>query len=260
MVAYVAVMVGTSLLRNAVNSGLISERYAATIKNALEGDLNSDKELGVNVLNSGLFSELKEFIKNNAGGCCAELSTLMAFSGSVGGNLNVEFFYTYTKTTWLSALALSNCLSECGIIKEKGVNVIGSAQVPLFGVGDLDEGLASLINVVGKRLTDRISRGDDAYVAFTGGAKIEAVLVSMIAWLIGARPIYLMEGGPLVVLPRLPVDLNGGVASVLCSAIRGDINASDVQGLIRLGLINIAKDGYEVPKWVNALLKVKGIC
>ncbi|MGC9227667.1 MAG: hypothetical protein ACP5HY_10355, partial [Caldivirga sp.] len=125
---------------------------------------------------------------------------------------------------------------------------------------DLDEGLASLVNVVGRKLASRVSGGDDAYVAFTGGTKIEAVLVSMVAWLIGARPIYLMERGPLIVLPRLPVDLNNSVISIICSAVKGSINASDMQDLIRLGLININRNGYMVPKWINALLKVKGLC
>ena len=258
MAAYVAVMVGVSLLRNAVNSGFINRRYATVIENALEGDFNSDRMLGVIGFNNDLLNGLREFIKSNAKGCCAELGTLIALSSSIGGSLDVEFFYTDTKTTWLSALALSNCLSECGIIQ--GVNVIGSTQVPLFGGGDLDEGLASLVNVVGRKLASRISRGDDAYVAFTGGTKIEAVLVSMVAWLIGARPIYLMERGPLIVLPMLPVNLNGGVVNALCSAIKGSINANDAEGLIKLGLINATKDGYRVPKWVDALLKVKGLC
>ncbi|WP_291765802.1 putative CRISPR-associated protein [Caldivirga sp. UBA161] len=258
MATYVAVIVGVSLLRNAVNSGFISEKYAMVIKNALEGDFNSDKKLGAIGFNTDLLSELREFIKGNVMGCCAELGTLMAFSSGIGDNIDVEFFYTDTKTTWLSALVLSNCLNECGITH--GVNVIGSTQVPLFGGSDLDEGLASLVNVVGKKLASRISRGDDAYVAFTGGTKIEAVLVSMVAWLIGARPIYLMEGGPLIVLPRLPVNLNGSVINALCSAVGGNINANDAQGLIRFGLINATKDGYKVPKWVDALLKVKGLC
>ncbi|WP_291999778.1 putative CRISPR-associated protein [Caldivirga sp.] len=258
MVAYVAVMVGVSLLRNVINTGFISKKYEVIIKNALDGDLDSDRKLGVTGFNADLLNGLREFIKSNPKGCCAELGTLIALSGSIKDHIEVEFFYTDTKTTWLSALALSNCLSECGVAQ--GINVIGSTQVPLFGGNDLDEGLASLVNVVGRKLASRVSGGDDAYVAFTGGTKIEAVLVSMVAWLIGARPIYLMERGPLIVLPRLPVDLNNSVINVLCSAVKGSINTSDMQDLIRLGLININRNGYMVPKWINALLKVKGLC
>jgi hypothetical protein len=80
----------------------------------------------------------------------------------------------------------------------------------------------------------------------------------MVAWLVGARPVYRMEGGPLVVLPRLPIALAGDFAEALCRAAGGGLEGAEE--LARTGLVVRRGGRYVVPRWVADLLAVRGLC
>ena len=250
MSVYVGVVVGVSLLRNALAGGV----GGGVVERALAGDADAERELGLAALGGRLGRGLLEFACGDVEGCCAELSTVSALRRAVPGRFRVEFFYTDTKASWLCAVTMAECLGR-GVLPD--VEVVGSVQVPLFG-GDPDAALSSLVDVVGRRLYGAVSAGSDAYVVVTGGTKAEAVLASMVAWLVGARPVYRMEGGPLVVLPRLPIALAGDFAEALCRAAGGDLEGADE--LARTGLVVRRGGRYVVPRWVADLLAVKGLC
>jgi len=164
---YVGVVVGVSLLRNALAGGV----GGGVVERALAGDADAERELGLAALGGRLGRGLLEFACGDVEGCCAELSTVSALRRAVPGRFRVEFFYTDTKASWLCAVTMAECLGR-GVLPD--VEVVGSVQVPLFG-GDPEAALSSLVDVVGRRLYGAVSAGADAYVVVTGGTKAEAV-------------------------------------------------------------------------------------
>ncbi|ADY01678.1 APE2256 family CRISPR-associated protein [Vulcanisaeta moutnovskia 768-28] len=255
MGAYVAVIVGVSLLRNALDRGAIKS-HVDVVSKALLGDSRADVALGMLGLGSGLFRELVDYACGDLASCCAELGSLVRLRELVGG-FDVEFFYTDTKTSWFCAMVIANCVSK-GVLS--GVRVLGATQVSLFG-GDLEGGLSSFVDVMGRRLLNYSSRGFETYVVITGGTKLEAVLASMVAWLTDARPVYLVEGGPLIVLPRLPITLRPEVARALCSIDVGIMPSAEMLSeLLRLGFVVRDGGGYRVPRWLRELLGARGLC
>ncbi len=255
MSVYVGVVVGVSLLRNAVDRGVVRD---AIVVRALGGDVVADRELGRLGLGSSLSKSLLGFACGDVEGCCAELSTIAGLRRLVDGVFRVELFYTDTKASWLCAMTIAECLNR-GVLPN--VEVVGSVQVPLFGGGDVEGGLVSFVNVVGRRLFSAVSSGLDAYIVVTGGAKVEAILASMVAWLVGARPVYRVEGGPVVILPRLPITLDREFVSGLCELARGgSVSDELVREFVRLGFVVERGGRYVVPRWVVELLRVRGLC
>jgi|GEM_PF-3217873 putative CRISPR-associated protein (TIGR02619 family) len=250
---YVGVVVGVSMLRNAVDRGVAGD----VVRRALEGEARALEELGRLSLGGSLTRALLNFACSDPEGCCAELSSIAGLRGVVEGDFRVELYYTDTRTSWLCSLTIAQCLSS-GILPN--IEVVGSVQIPLFS-GDPEGGLASLVNAVGKRLFEAAAKGWEAYLVITGGTKVEAVLASMVAWLLGARPVYRVEGGPLLILPKLPIALADELVNSLCNLAKGNpVPSGTVAELARLGFVVKSGGGYTVPRWVVELLRVRGLC
>ncbi len=97
------------------------------------------------------------------------------------------------------------------ISKSNVAELVGYARIKLFGGGDLGSGLLHLLNTMGKSLINEVSMGCDAYVGMSGGIKPEAVMASMVAWLVGgAKLVYVSEDGKPLIFPRLPWGGLGG--------------------------------------------------
>jgi len=250
--SYVAVIVGVSLLRNALSRGVTGE-FRDVIDRALGGDASADSMLGRLGLGSELYKRLLDFVCSDVN-CCAELSSLAELRRVVTGQMLVELFHTSTRANWLCTMLIANCLSHGRVLD--GVTLQGSDQVSLFDSNDVEGGLASFVSVVGRRLFEAASRGLDTYVIVTGGTKIEVILASMIAWLLNAKPVYKVEGGPLIILPQLPITISPEVARYICSTNK-PIPSNIAHELSRLGLLT--RDG-RVSKWFLELLRVRGLC
>ncbi|WP_188596339.1 hypothetical protein [Thermocladium modestius] len=252
---YAAVVVGTSLIRNAYSDGFISAEYRDMVSKALSRDISVDSVLAKLALGSNLLNALTDYISIKGKSCCAELATLYSIKDLVNQQVRSELFSTDSGVAELAMKALASSISKSNVAE-----LVGYARIKLFGGGDLGSGLLHLLNTMGKSLINEVSMGCDAYVGMSGGIKPEAVMASMVAWLVGAKLVYVSEDGKPLIFPRLPLGFRGDALEALCMVKNGLNPSGDVVNeLVDAGLL-VRDGGLRVVEWVGKLLELNNMC
>lgn len=238
---YLGVIVGTSMLRNALSGGILGG-YSGIVSNALK----SPGEVSPYALfNDDLIEALAGFACREPR-CCAEASLVWAFINSGYRPLTVGFFSTDTNASELCAMTLSRCFS-------RHINVEGYVRVRFFG-GDLLGGVANLVDALGRSIAGHVGRGLEAFIGIAGGTKLEVVSSVIVASLLGARLAYVSDEGKLVILPRMPLGLRREIEG----ALAGDpstLPSGVIEDLVNLGLLKRGPSGVEVPDWLIGAIR-----
>lgn len=240
---YLGVIVGVSMLRNALSLGVAGE-YAKLVEDVLR---DSGSESSYALFNSELISRLADFACTRPN-CCAEASLVNAFINSGFKPLTLEFFATDTNASELCAMALGKCFSRV-----PGVDFVGYVRVKFFH-GDLLSGVANLVDALGREVSRYVGGGFEAFIGISGGTKLEVVSSVIVASILRARLAYVDENGGLVVLPRLPLSLEPGVAEMLIKS-SSSIPSNLVGELTSIGLLRRGGAGFEVPRWLVGVIQ-----
>ncbi|ADN50546.1 CRISPR-associated protein [Vulcanisaeta distributa] len=252
MPAFLGVIVGLSLLENALVSSVVGDEL---VRRVLGGDREADSRLSRYLYNEGFINRLRDFACGDLVRCCAEGSSVVLLRRLLGGDvIRVKFYATDTASSQLCTVALVRCLTSKS--RELGVEVDGYTRVQFFGTENFSDGLGNLVRALGSDLIDYISRGFDAYVSIAGGTKLESVMASMVAWLLGAKPIYVTVDGRLIVLPRMPLRVDDELVSKVLSGALGGLPRDLLSDLVRSGFLVRRGDSVELAPWFREFLNL----
>jgi len=264
--AYLALVVGTSLINNVVKGTRLDlskypviNKFVDKMKSALTGDKSADSLLNRLAINSELLNTLTEIVCSEPRAFSAELNTAIGLRDYVGHSITVELFSTDTGATMLSANAIAKCLGKGHI---HGIDIAGLVRIRFFG-SSIHDGLANLMDTMGRKLIENSRKGLTTFVGITSGLKLEIATASLIAWLLNAQPVYAMDSGELILLPRIPIKLDDWVMGVLKwvgdgvpeSSIYSD-ELETLRALELMGLVSRERGYFKVRTWVKHLLEL----
>ena len=252
MPAFLGVIVGLSMLDNALASHIIDDEL---VRRVLSGDREADFRLSKYLYNEDFLSRLSSFACGNLARCCAEGSSVALLKDMLGGDVvRVKFYATDTASSQLCAVALVKCLTSKS--RELGVEVDGYTRVQFFGTGDFSSGLGNLVRALGSDLVNYMHRGFDAYVSITGGTKLESVMASMVAWLLGAKPIYTTIDGKLVILPRMPLRIDDELVNMVLNRPLSELPGNLVDELVKSGFLVRRGGVVDLAPWFREFLNI----
>ncbi len=240
--AYLALIVGTSLLRNVINNKSLKNETKDLINKSLNQDPEADAKLRAAALNSRILDEVSSIACSDPH-MSAEMSTAIAVKRWVDRDINIDLISSDTGAAIFAANALARCIKMRG----GGMKVTGTVIIPIFNSISFNDALGKFLDVMGKRMAKRPRSIN--IVGVTGGLKLEAVAATIIAMLTNARVAYLMESGELVIFPSIPIKL----AEFM---LKPEKNTEEWEELVRDGLAEYKDGKYSLMKWVMNLLNL----
>jgi CRISPR/Cas system-associated protein Csm6 len=239
--AYLALIVGTSLLRNAINSKSLRDETKDIINKSLNQDPEADARLRAAALNGRILDEISNIVCSDPR-MSAEMSTAIAVKRWADRSIDIDLFSTDTGASILAANALAKCINMRGT----DMKVTGIVVTPIFSSISFNDALGKFLNIMGKRI---ITRRGISVIGVTGGLKLEVVAATIIAMLTNARVAYLMESGELVIFPAIPIKLSE-------SLLKMERRKEEWEELVKNGLAEYRDGEYSLMKWVMNLLNI----